>query len=319
MNRSFRLALAFLLISICALGQSTIEKAKALYENRKYDEVEKLLKPVQEKSNNYAAARYYLGRVAFDKKEYDDATYYFEEAGEANDNVADYFNWLGDTYGIIAQDANVLKKGMLAPKMKKAWEKAIALDAKNIGARTSLIQYYRQAPGFMGGSIDKAKEVANQLVKLKPAEGHRQMAEIYLSEKKTAEAEKEFIEMAKADDWYKRILAVFYVNQKQYEKAFNLFEEVAKQFPDDYGPVYQIGRASAISGLRLDRGEECLKKYLNYTPKQNEPSLAGANMRLAQIKEKRGNKAEAKKLFEAALKMDGGLKEAKEGLERVSK
>jgi hypothetical protein len=42
-------------------------------------------------------------------------------------------------------------------------------------------------------------------------------------------------------------------------------------------------------------------------------------MRLAQIKEKRGNKVEAKKLFETALKQDGSLKEAKEGLERVSK
>jgi tetratricopeptide (TPR) repeat protein len=94
---------------------------------------------------------------------------------------------------------------------------------------------------------------------------------------------------------------------------------VIKQFPDDYGPIYQLGRASALSGQKLDRGEECLKKYLSYTPKQNEFSLAGANMRLAQIKEKRGNKAEAKKLFEIALKMDGGLKEAKEGLERVSK
>jgi Tfp pilus assembly protein PilF len=56
-----------------------------------------------------------------------------------------------------------------------------------------------------------------------------------------------------------------------------------------------------------------------YTPKQNEPSHAGANMRMAQIYEKRGNKTEAKKLFEAALKQDNTLKEAKEGLDRVSK
>ena len=74
-----------------------------------------------------------------------------------------------------------------------------------------------------------------------------------------------------------------------------------------------------LNKQKLDRGEECLKKYLTHTPAQNEPSHAGANMRLAQIKEKRGNKAEAKKLFETALKMDGSLKEAKEGLERVSK
>lgn len=42
-------------------------------------------------------------------------------------------------------------------------------------------------------------------------------------------------------------------------------------------------------------------------------------LRLAQIKEKEGYKAEAKKLYEIALKLDGSLKEAKEGLERVLK
>ena len=97
-----------------------------------------------------------------------------------------------------------------------------------------------------------------------------------------------------------------------------MFEEAVKKNPEDYVSIYQIGKTSAVSGQKLDRGEECLKKYLNYSPKQNEPSHAGANMRLAQIKEKRGQKAEAKKLFEAALKLDGNLKEAKEGLERVS-
>jgi hypothetical protein len=80
---------------------------------------------------------------------------------------------------------------------------------------------------------------------------------------------------------------------------------------------YQIGKLAAISGKKLDDGEKYLLKYLSYQPKQNEPSHAGANMRLAQIKEKRGNKPEAKKLYEIALKMDGNLKEAKEGLARL--
>jgi hypothetical protein len=42
-------------------------------------------------------------------------------------------------------------------------------------------------------------------------------------------------------------------------------------------------------------------------------------MRLAQIMEKRGKKSEAKLLYELALKGDATLKDAKEGLARVSK
>lgn len=311
--------IVFLLISFSLFAQSNIEKAKAFYEAKKYDEAEKLLKAISEKSAEYGAAQYYLGRVSFDKKEYDDAAEYFEEATEADPKQADYFNWLGNTYGTIAQSANMFKQGILAPKMKKAWETSISLDPKNLSARTSLIQYYLQAPGFMGGSVDKAKEVAKQIIGLDAAEGHRQLGNIYLNEKKPAEAEKEFLEAVKINPDYVSVLANFYVNQKQYDKAFNVFEDALKKKADDYVSIYQIGKTAALSGQRLDRGEECLKKYLAHTPAQNEPSHAGANMRLAQIKEKRGNKVEAKKLFETALRLDGNLKEAKEGLERTSK
>jgi tetratricopeptide (TPR) repeat protein len=172
----------------------------------------------------------------------------------------------------------------------------------------------------MGGSFEKAKEVANQLKKIKPAEGCLQMGTILLEEKKKPEAEKEFLEMVKADPAYKVNLANYYAGQKQYDKAFALFEEAIKKNPDDYPSLYQYGKTSALTGQRLDQGEEYLRKYLtNHSPNQNEASLARVKMRLAQIKEKKGQKPEAKKLFEDALNEDKSLKEAKEGLERLSK
>ncbi len=318
MTKQFLLALC--LVATSGFSQSgRIEQAQKLYESRKYPEVANMLSVVKEEDKDYAAAQYWLGRVAFDQKKFDDAQDYFEGAVDANAKVADYYNWLGNTYGTIAQNANVFKQGILAPKMKSAWEKAIALDSKNIDARISLIRYYTQAPGFMGGSYEKAKEVAAQIFKLNLAQGHRQLGNILTSEKKVAEAEKEYLEMVKADPAYSSVLANFYVVQKQYDKAFNLFEESVKKNPDDYVAIYQIGRTAAVTGQKLERGEECLKKYLVYSPKQNEPSHAGANMRLGQIYEKKGNKWEAKKLYETALSLDASLKEAKEGLERTSK
>lgn len=301
------------------IGQSKVDQAKTLYENKRYAEVIKLLEPTKESDKDYAAAQYYMGRAAFDQERFEEASEYFEQAVEANGKAADYHYWLGNAYGSWAQRANMFKQGMLAPKMKKAWETAMALDNKNIDARTSLIQFYLQAPGFMGGSVEKAKETANQIIKLNPAIGHRELGNVYIHEKNMVEAEKQYLEMVKADPATIPGLATFYFNQKQYDKAFTLFEDALKKNPEDYSVIYQVGKTSALSGQRLDRGEECLKKYLTHTPKQNEPSHAGANMRLAQIHEKKGNKAEAKRLFEVALKSDGDLKEAKEGLQRVSK
>jgi tetratricopeptide (TPR) repeat protein len=320
MNRLFFFLLILLFAGyMTTTAQSKIDQAKGLYEAKKYEEAKRLLSPIEDDNKDYAAARYWLGRIAFDQEKYDDASDFFEEATDAEEKVADYWNWLGNTYGTIAQDANTLKQGMLAPKMRNAWEKAIALDPKNIDARKSLIQYYTQAPGFMGGSREKAVEMVNQIKKINVAQGHLAMGNIWYREKKYAEAEKEYLAMVKADPTFQSGLANFYTNQKQYDKAFALYEESLRAKPDDFLMIYQLGRLSAVSGQRLEQGETYLKKYLTYTPAKNEPSHAGAHMRLAQIYEKKGNKGEAKKMFETALKMDNSLKEAKEGLERVSK
>jgi tetratricopeptide (TPR) repeat protein len=320
-SKSIMKILTLLLITVPLFlnGQSKVEKAKALYENKKYEEASKLLKGVLKNDKDYAAAQYYLGRLSYDAKKYDDAVDYFEKATEANNKIAEYFNWLGDTYGTIAQNANMVRQGFLAPKMKNAWETAVALDPKNINARLSLIEYYLQAPSFMGGSVDKAKEVGRQIIKLDPAQGYRSMGNIFAREKNFAEAEKSFLEMVKADDSFAPVLGNFYVSQQLYDKAFTFFEEAIQKNPNDMSSVYQFGRASAISGKQLDKGEKYLRQYLAYQPQKNQPSHAGANMRLAQIQEKRGNKTEAKKLYETALHQDNTLKEAKEGLQRVSK
>jgi tetratricopeptide (TPR) repeat protein len=142
---------------------------------------------------------------------------------------------------------------------------------------------------------------------------------VYNKQEKFTEAEKEYILAFKVNPAYVNPIVSFYINRKENGKAFAFLEDAIKARPDDMLLVYQMGRASAITGEKLDRGEECLIKYLNYQPKANEPAHAGAQMRLGQIAEKRGNKPEAKKRYEAALKLDPSQKDAKEGLTRVSK
>src|SRR5260221_10424475 len=146
------LLLGVLLLSFTGLfGQSSLDKGKALYESKKYPEAEKIFKAVPEKTSDYAAAQYYLGRMAFDKKNYEDAADHFKEATEVNPKEGDYFNWLGDAYSAIGEHANVFRQMSVGPKALKALEMATKLDSKNIKARVSLIEFYRMAPGFMGG------------------------------------------------------------------------------------------------------------------------------------------------------------------------
>jgi tetratricopeptide (TPR) repeat protein len=312
-----KLILLLALLSASIVHAQTLEKAKTLYEEKKYDASQKLLLSIKEGHEDFAAARYQLGRIAFDKQAYEEAEGYFEEAVETNDKVADYHYWYGSALGNIAQNANMVKQGMLAPKIKDAFEKTVALDPKNLEAHWGLIEFYSQAPGFMGGSWEKAEETAKAIMKIKKAEGLRALGVVFERQEKFSDAEKQFVLAYREDPLYQFNLSNFYVRQKKFDQAFALFEDSMKKNPQDMIATYQIGRLSAVSGQKLDLGESCLLKYLGYQPGKNEPSHAGANMRLAQIREKRGKKTEAKKLYETALKLDPSLKEAKEGLERV--
>lgn len=301
------------------IGQSSLDKGKVFYESKKYLEAEKIFKSVTRKTSDYASAQYYLGRMAFDKKAYGNAVDYFKEATEANSGQAVYFHELGNAYAEVAKESNVFTQAIMASKVRNAWEKAIELDRNNTDARISLIGFFTQVPGFMGGSMSKAKAMATEILKLNVAEGHWQMGWILAEEKNYSEAEKEFSKMVKANPDYKRNLSDYYIDEKQYEKAFELLEEILKKTPDDYLSLYRFGKAAALTGSKLDKGEEYLKKYLNHAPNNNEPSIARAHVRLGQIQEKRGDRAEAKKYFEIALRLDTNLKEAKEGLDRISK
>jgi predicted Zn-dependent protease len=74
-----------------------------------------------------------------------------------------YHHLLGKSYGRIAEKSNPFKAMSMAKKTRKAFEKAVELDDKNIKALEDLMQYYLDAPGFLGGSKTKAEEIQKRL------------------------------------------------------------------------------------------------------------------------------------------------------------
>lgn len=304
--------------ALSASGQS-LAVGKGLFEEQKYAEAKKQLAAIRDGAKDFAAARYYLGRIAFQEELFEDAADYLEEATDADERVAAYFEWYGNALANVAMEANMVRQGLLAPKMKSAWEKAAKLDPKSVGPRRSLVEFYMQAPGFMGGSKEKAIAMAREIIALNPAEGHRVLGSVLARDKKVVEAEKEYLEAVRLNPDFRNELTAFYVGQQMYEKAFGTIDEALKSNPDNMQAHYQMGRTSAISGLRLVQGEASLRRYLAHKPGATEPTLAGANMRLAQVLEKKGNKEAARKHYAEALRLDAKMEEAKVGLDRVSK
>lgn len=226
------------------------------------------------------------GRAALARGDHDAAIAILERAVAQYPKDAGAHYYLANAYGSKAASSGILARAKYGPKTKGEWEQAVALDPKHLDARFSLVEFYTYAPGFMGGSYDKAFAQAKEIKAIDPVLGHRAHGFIFM-------------------------------HQKNYGAAFAEFETALKLDPNHMPVYFYLGRTASLANTNLARGEEVLKKYLAYTPKENEPPLAHAHYRLGTIYEKKGKTAEAKLSYQAALRLDASLKEASAALKRV--
>lgn len=322
--KTFRHALAVAALSLVPLAAGAATEALApgiqLFEARRFEEARKLFEPFAAQHPKDADAAYYLGRTYFHLRKFDTSAEWLEKAAVLAPRQSPVQLWLARAYGQAAQRASVFKMPGLAKKAKAAWDKAVALDPNNLDARNDLVQYYLIAPGFLGGSVEKAKEQAAEIKKRDALRGAQAFATIHMNQKDFAAAErelKEAIQKAPADPRPRVVLASIYQGQEKWDAAFETLEAALKADPDNWDALYQVGRTAALSGKRLDRGEECLKRYLTHIPSEDQAPLANTHFRLGMIYEKKANKALARAEYQAALKLDPDLKDAKEALAKL--
>jgi tetratricopeptide (TPR) repeat protein len=261
------------------------------------------------------------GRAAMSRNDDDAAAALFEKAVAQNPKSAEAHYWLGSAYGSQAEKASIFGQASLAGKTRDEFEKAVELDPNHLDARFGLIQYYVFAPGIMGGSYDKAFAQAAEIRKRDPLMGHRAAAFIYSNQKKTEGAKKEYLDEVKEFPNSARAhldvgVFVYFVGQN-YKAAADEYETALKLDPAYMPSCFRAGQVTVFYGDPA-RGEELLRKYLNYSPKENEPSLARAHYWLGRIFEKQGKKAEAKASYAASLKLSPKQKDVAEALKRVS-
>ena len=314
-------AVAMSVPNVSSAAQNGDSAGILLFEAGKFREAKTVFEPAFRTNARDAAAAFYLGRIAMEERRNDKAADYFEAASKLDPKNSTYFLWLGRAYGREAQNANVLRQPGLARKTRAAWERAIELDPENLDARSDLIQYYVQAPGFLGGSTQKALEQAEAIRQRNALRGYLELGALYEREEKLADAEKAYVGAAKEKSdrhvgEYR--LGVFYQNSGAYEKAFELFEQMIAANPSEFGALFQIGKTGAMTGQRLDRATDALEAYLQTTPGRNDPSLAAAHWRLGMVHEKRQDRQRAKTEYESALRVDPTFKPATESLRKLT-
>ena len=80
-----------------------------------------------------------------------------EKAFNAQPSNADYALWLGRAYGRRAETSGPFTAPGFASKARQYFEKAARLNPRNLEALSDLFEYYLEAPGFLGGGMDKAQ------------------------------------------------------------------------------------------------------------------------------------------------------------------
>lgn len=261
------------------------------------------------------------GRAAISRGDTDAAIDILEKAVAQSPKSAEAHFYLGNAYGDKAQ-SGMWNMTRYASKVKDEWEKAVALNPHYVDARLSLVEMYASAPGIMGGSYEKAFEQAKKITAVDPIAGHRAYALIYSKQKRSDLAKKEHAANIREQPTSPRPHSYFgqyLVNvEKNYAAAFEELETALKLDPSYMPGFYHLGRTASLANTNLARGEEALKKYIAYTPKENEPALANAHYYLGTIYAKAGKKAEAKQSYKAALRLNPSHKQASEALRGLS-
>jgi tetratricopeptide (TPR) repeat protein len=241
-------------------------------------------------------------------------------AGQGNSR---FHQWLGRALGLQAAENGITSSLLSIRRVKSELEKAIELDPLNLEARQDLAIMYRAVPGILGGSNAKAAEQVAFIRRHDPALASQLDGDFLAAEKKYDAALAAYQESARLHPrpMIQVRLSLLHQQRKDWTQAFAALDralEIDANFPF---ALYQVGRAAALSGQQLDRGEKCLRTYIAMPTREDleNPSLAAAHFRLGNILEKKGETAGARNEYENALKIDPKQKLAREALAKLKR
>ncbi len=116
---------------------------------------------VADTENLYLSALEY-----YENKNYEEAIQQLEIAVAQEPEVAKYHHILAVSYGREAENVNWFKAMDYAKKTLIHLEKSNELDPNNLEILDDLMDYYHEAPGFLGGNTKKGDEIEAQIKKL---------------------------------------------------------------------------------------------------------------------------------------------------------
>ena len=254
-----------------------------------------LLQDVPQQRSEAAEARNLECRVRLTLEEWDAAASACEQAVRLEGQNSWYHLWLGRALGERAGRASFLSAYSLAKRVRDEFETAVRLDPRNAEALADLGEFYRQAPGIVGGGTAKALDVAAQMDKVDPARALELRSRIAEESKDYGTAErdlKQAIPVAAHPAFQWMGLASFYQQRKRWsemEAAIHSCVSAAER--DKHASVALYDGASVLTNANRDPAlaAKMLQDYLASPSKTDEAPAFVAHLRLAKLKDELGD------------------------------
>ena len=269
-----------------ARGIDALDRAQNLYDHTEYKEATTVLR--QGSLENDARALALLGRCYFMQTDYKKATETLERAAALDPKSASVMLWLGRAYGRRAETSFPLAAIGLAGKARQALEKAVQLDPHSSEAVDDLFEYYLQAPGIVGGGLDKARGLMPLIAQNNPAEVHFATARIAEEQKQfdTAEAQlRRAIQLTPNKIGRRLDLAAFLAKRGRFDESEKVFDQAEQVAPGTPRILFERAKVYIDAKRNLELAKNLLNKYLgapNLTPDDPPRSEALLLLRKAQ-------------------------------------
>lgn len=277
-----------------------------------------LLHSLPQAGTRLAEAQNLECRVRLTLEQWDTAAQACEQAVRLDKQNSNYHLWLGRSLGEKASRASFLNAYSLAKRVRMEFEEAVRLNPRNGEGLADLGEFYKEAPGVVGGGTGKAEQVAAQLDRVDAAKAQILRARIAEERKDYGTAERELKQAIAASQHPARewtMLASFYRRRARWtELDWAIHNCVNLAERDKHAGVALYDGAGVLMESHRDPAlaAKMLEDYLAGSSKTEEAPAFVAHLRLARLKEQLGDAAAGKRERAAALALAQEYRPAQE-------
>jgi Flp pilus assembly protein TadD len=267
-----RVLSGFLLLVVTAgASPDAVSRASAFYLRTEYEDSLRIL------ANDPApdSAAYLLsGKNYFMLGEYKKAVEFMDKALAISPNSSECELWLGRAWGRRAETSGWLTAGVHASRARQHFERAVALDSRNREAKNDLFSFYLNAPGFLGGGLDKAAALSQSIANERPPEYNFEQAQLADKRKDYVAEEahlRRAMELAPTEAGRVVDLARFLAKRGRLAESDMLFEHARNIAPSLPRVAFAEARVYIEGRRNLEKARGLLQAYLHASLTPDDP------------------------------------------------